>query len=249
MNRQVIPSMILSVLFVCFFSVLLYEREKPAIGWRTARVEGKPETRARPRRTRRAPVETASARPAVPAPEAPSPKAAEPPPASPPVISEQPSPPADTGPSPPKRISHPMPCPCAVPHPVADRCGRLGRSRTRPAAPENPRCPRHPPPRLASGTPLGFHHRQGRRVARRHCHPRLRLRRPGRRPLAGQPRPASPTQLANERRRRPAYARGMSRFVSEWSSRYLLDNKWATRKRWLCLDVMLEGGFNTWDLG
>ena len=29
MNRQVIPSMILSVLIVCFFSVLLYEREKP----------------------------------------------------------------------------------------------------------------------------------------------------------------------------------------------------------------------------
>ena len=28
MNRQVIPSMILSVLIVCFFSVLLYEREK-----------------------------------------------------------------------------------------------------------------------------------------------------------------------------------------------------------------------------
>jgi hypothetical protein len=29
MNRQVIPSMILSVLIVCFFSIVLYEREKP----------------------------------------------------------------------------------------------------------------------------------------------------------------------------------------------------------------------------
>ena len=29
MNRHVIPSMILSVLIVCFFSVMLYEREKP----------------------------------------------------------------------------------------------------------------------------------------------------------------------------------------------------------------------------
>ena len=29
MNRQVIPSMILSVLIVCFFSVMLYEREQP----------------------------------------------------------------------------------------------------------------------------------------------------------------------------------------------------------------------------
>jgi len=30
MNRHVIPSMILSVLIVCFFSVLLYERDKPS---------------------------------------------------------------------------------------------------------------------------------------------------------------------------------------------------------------------------
>lgn len=30
MNRQVIPSMILSVLIVCFFSIVLYERDKPA---------------------------------------------------------------------------------------------------------------------------------------------------------------------------------------------------------------------------
>jgi hypothetical protein len=29
MNRQVIPSMILSVLIVCFFSIVLYERDKP----------------------------------------------------------------------------------------------------------------------------------------------------------------------------------------------------------------------------
>ncbi len=30
MNRQIIPSMILSVLIVCFFSIVLYERDKPA---------------------------------------------------------------------------------------------------------------------------------------------------------------------------------------------------------------------------
>src|SRR5271166_4552350 len=29
MNRQIIPSMILSVLIVCFFSIVLYERDKP----------------------------------------------------------------------------------------------------------------------------------------------------------------------------------------------------------------------------
>ncbi len=32
MNRQIIPSMILSVLIVCFFSVLLHDRDKPRSG-------------------------------------------------------------------------------------------------------------------------------------------------------------------------------------------------------------------------
>ena len=31
MNRQIIPSMILSVLIVCFFSIVLYERDKPGV--------------------------------------------------------------------------------------------------------------------------------------------------------------------------------------------------------------------------
>ena len=39
MNRQVIPSMILSVLIVCFFSVLLYESEKPGAIAETSRAE------------------------------------------------------------------------------------------------------------------------------------------------------------------------------------------------------------------
>ncbi len=37
MNRQIIPSMILSVLIVCFFSIVLYEHDKPAA---VARVSG-----------------------------------------------------------------------------------------------------------------------------------------------------------------------------------------------------------------
>ena len=41
MNRQVIPSMILSVLIVCFFSVLLYEREKPGLTPANARAASK----------------------------------------------------------------------------------------------------------------------------------------------------------------------------------------------------------------
>ena len=36
MNRQVFPSMILSVLIVCFFSIMLYEREKPEATARSA---------------------------------------------------------------------------------------------------------------------------------------------------------------------------------------------------------------------
>ena len=36
MNRQVIPSMILSVLIVCFFSILLYQRDRPAADARPA---------------------------------------------------------------------------------------------------------------------------------------------------------------------------------------------------------------------
>jgi hypothetical protein len=44
MNRQVVPSMILSVLIVGFFGVLLFERDPPHAGARTRRVAAKKKT-------------------------------------------------------------------------------------------------------------------------------------------------------------------------------------------------------------
>ncbi len=46
MNRQIIPSMILSVLIVCFFSIVLYERDKPAAAARPK--AGEPASAAKP---------------------------------------------------------------------------------------------------------------------------------------------------------------------------------------------------------
>ena len=95
MNRQVIPSMILSVFIVCFFSVLLYDREKPPSSGDTPRVEGKtepaPVAPAAPSGAIPvAPVETAAASPSARAPEVPEPKAAESAPASSPATPEPP---------------------------------------------------------------------------------------------------------------------------------------------------------------
>lgn len=43
MNRQVIPSMLLSVFIVCFFSVLLYDQDKPSAAADSPRAEAKAE--------------------------------------------------------------------------------------------------------------------------------------------------------------------------------------------------------------
>ena len=103
MNRQVIPSMILSVLIVCFFSVLLYDRDKRQSADEQHRAERKsesgpvaPAAQDKPASPAVAPssAETATAppsQPAAPAVESPSPKANEPQPGPPPTASGPPS--------------------------------------------------------------------------------------------------------------------------------------------------------------
>jgi hypothetical protein len=93
MNRQVIPSMILSVFIVCFFSVLLYDRGRPPTSGEPPRAEGKtepaPVAPAEPSGAIPvAPVETAAATPSAPAPEVPPLKTAKPAPASAPAAPE-----------------------------------------------------------------------------------------------------------------------------------------------------------------
>jgi hypothetical protein len=87
MNRQVIPSMFLSVFIVCFFSVLLYDHDRPPStrGQSQAKVKAEPAP-APPEH----PGPSPSTRPAQPVPEAPAPKAAEPA-AEPPAVSAPPS--------------------------------------------------------------------------------------------------------------------------------------------------------------
>jgi len=46
MNRQIIPSMILSVLIVCFFAIVLYQRDKPAAVARPSAGEPPPAAKA-----------------------------------------------------------------------------------------------------------------------------------------------------------------------------------------------------------
>jgi nucleoid-associated protein YgaU len=116
MNRQVVPSMILSVFIVCFFSVLLYDREKPRSAVEPAKGERKREASSKVEPPA-APVPPPSSKkpstsPAVPAPEASSPKGAEPASAVTPeapapkaaaatVVSEPAAEPQKTAPSPP----------------------------------------------------------------------------------------------------------------------------------------------------
>lgn len=88
MNRQVIPSMILSVLIVCFFSVLLYECDRQASLGGKARVESKPSPAPVPGSAPEAPrpalesppgaTETPATGSAAANPKAPEPKAIEP---------------------------------------------------------------------------------------------------------------------------------------------------------------------------
>ena len=89
MNRQVIPSMLLSVFIVCFFSVLLYDHDKsPSTGGPfQAKAKAEPAPAA-PEQASASP----SARPDVPIPDSPAPAAAKQPAASESDRSEAPVP-------------------------------------------------------------------------------------------------------------------------------------------------------------
>ena len=223
MNRQIIPSMILSVLIVCFFSIVLYERDKPGAV-------------ARPSGGDPAPAATsASASQNVDKPAATSPAASKGPDSSK-VVDE----------GPPREIKGLV----KTETPSASHCrsacsefscrgrgeGRAG-SRCRGACcsgGDGPRwpwlCPESggdslggsgkpcqrkagkPRRRLLADkyrAPVGVHHGEGWRDVGRRDRPHLRLVRPARPALAGQPGSPAPQEFSAERGCRTPYARRM----------------------------------------
>ena len=224
MNRQVIPSMILSVLIVCFFSIVLYQRDKPEVVARHA--GGQPTPAATPVSTTRN-VE----KPATP------PSAASQGPDSSKVVDEGPprevegrakteTPPVELCRSPrpqispaaglekadPVRVAEQPAVPAvrvtdgpgSAPSQVATRSANpVNRPKEKPASDARLRPDKY-------WAPVGVHHGQGGRDAGRRGHPDLRLVRPARPALEGQPGSTAPQEFSAERGRRAAYAPGMT---------------------------------------
>ena len=210
MNRQVIPSMILSVLIVCFFSIVLYERDKPGAV-------------ARPSGGDPAPAATsASASQNVDKPAAPSAAASkgpdsskvvdegppreikglvktETPPASTADQRAQSSPAAGLEKAEPVRVAEAPAVPAVT---ATDGPGSApSQVATRSADPVSrpQRKAGKPRRRLLAGkyrAPVGVHHGEGWRDVGRRDHPYLRLVRPARPALAGQPGSPAPQEFS-----------------------------------------------------